>query len=74
MRSDGFLSSRGQGTDLEAMSVIQTVLSTARNPSQIVAFNMASQALNNSFFLDNLVSHYYYSLKLGVETTLILSH
>lgn len=42
-------------TELESQSVVQTVLSTARDPNRVLAFNMASQALNNSFFLDNLV-------------------
>ena len=35
------------------MSVAQTVISATKQ--QILAFNYASQALNNSFFLDNLV-------------------
>ena|ERR1700733_724590 len=43
-------------TELESQSIVQTVISTARDPNRILAFNMASQALNNSFFLDNLVS------------------
>jgi hypothetical protein len=41
------------GTELEDLSVAQTVISATKQ--QILAFNYASQALNNSFFLDNLV-------------------
>ncbi|KDQ14754.1 hypothetical protein BOTBODRAFT_187754 [Botryobasidium botryosum FD-172 SS1] len=41
-------------TDLENKSIVQTVLSTARDPAKVLTFNHACQALNNSFFLDNL--------------------
>lgn len=43
------------GTDLEDKSVVQTVISAARDPSKVLAFNYASEALNNSFFLETLV-------------------
>jgi Fe-Mn family superoxide dismutase len=38
------------------MSVAQIVISTAPHESQTLAFNYASLALNNSFFLHHLVS------------------
>ena len=37
------------------MSVAQIVISTAPHESQTLAFNYASLALNNSFFLHHLV-------------------
>jgi hypothetical protein len=63
------------------MSVVQIVISTAPHESETLAFNYASLALNNSFFLHHLVSlrprtsspfdikHYYDCACLGeVET------
>ena len=44
-----------KGTKLENQSVAQIVISTAPHQSQILAFNYASLALNNSFFLHHLV-------------------
>jgi superoxide dismutase, Fe-Mn family len=44
------------GTNLENMSVAQIVISTAPHESQTLAFNYASLALNNSFFLHYIVS------------------
>jgi hypothetical protein len=44
------------GTNLENMSVAQIAISTAPHESQTLAFNYASLALNNSFFLHHLVS------------------
>jgi Fe-Mn family superoxide dismutase len=44
------------GTNLENMSVTQIVISTAPHEAQTLAFNYASLALNNSFFLHHLVS------------------
>lgn len=43
------------GTEVEHLSVLQTIKQTASNPSQTLAFNYASEALNNSFFLSTLV-------------------
>ncbi|KAI9430915.1 hypothetical protein H4582DRAFT_2013270 [Lactarius indigo] len=43
-----------KGTGLENQSVAQIVISTAPHESQILAFNYASLALNNSFFLHHL--------------------
>lgn len=40
----------------ERKSVAQIVIETAPEPSQSLAFNYASEALNNGFFLDYLVS------------------
>lgn len=44
------------GTAQERKTVAQIVIETAPEPSQSLAFNYASEALNNAFFLDNLVS------------------
>ncbi|KDQ64996.1 hypothetical protein JAAARDRAFT_167828 [Jaapia argillacea MUCL 33604] len=35
-------------------SLVQTILNTARDRNKVLAFNYATQAFNNSFFLDNL--------------------
>ncbi|KAH9983491.1 hypothetical protein BJV74DRAFT_965596 [Russula compacta] len=43
-----------KGTNFENMSVAQIVISTAPHESQTLAFNYASLALNNSFFLHHL--------------------
>ncbi|PKI83601.1 hypothetical protein MVES_002671 [Malassezia vespertilionis] len=44
-----------KGTPNATESVVETVLSTARDRSKVLAFNSASLALNNSFFLTGLV-------------------
>jgi superoxide dismutase, Fe-Mn family len=44
------------GTELENKTVAQTVISTAADRARTLAYNYASQALNNSFFLDSVVS------------------
>ncbi|GAA5819961.1 hypothetical protein JCM11251_005426 [Rhodosporidiobolus azoricus] len=43
-----------RGTEIEDKSVLQTLKETAQDPSQTLAFNYASEALNNSFFLSTL--------------------
>ncbi|KAH8977979.1 hypothetical protein EDB92DRAFT_1879859 [Lactarius akahatsu] len=43
-----------KGTKFENLSVAQIVISTAPHESQTLAFNYASLALNNSFFLHHL--------------------
>lgn len=43
-----------RGTQWENSSIVETVIGTARDPQHILAFNYASMALNNSFFLSNL--------------------
>ncbi|GJJ07388.1 hypothetical protein Clacol_001590 [Clathrus columnatus] len=43
-----------KGTDLATKSVTDTVIATASDPKAVLAFNYASQALNNSFFLECL--------------------
>jgi Fe-Mn family superoxide dismutase len=43
------------GTAQEYKSVVQTVIETAPDRNKALAFNYASEALNNSFFLDFLV-------------------
>ena len=62
------------GTELENKSVVQTIIDTAPDRSKTLAFNYASQALNNSFFLDTLVretlcSVYYIGLNRLEETS-----
>ncbi|PVF95873.1 hypothetical protein CPB86DRAFT_763182 [Serendipita vermifera] len=42
------------GSELAPLSVAQTVINTSNDQKEILAFNYASQALNNSFFFDNL--------------------
>ncbi|KAM0791496.1 hypothetical protein ACM66B_005949 [Microbotryomycetes sp. NB124-2] len=43
-----------QGTELENLSVYQTVIQASSDPAHALAFNYASEALNNSFFLSTL--------------------
>lgn len=43
------------GTENQNKSVTQTVINTATARERTLAFNYASLALNNSFFLDNIV-------------------
>ncbi|GJN90532.1 hypothetical protein Rhopal_003543-T1 [Rhodotorula paludigena] len=43
-----------RGSDLESLSVLQTVKQAAQDPTKTLAFNYASEALNNSFFLSTL--------------------
>ena len=57
------------GTRLEHESVFQTVISSAEDASLALTFNVASQALNNSYFLDNLVSDsVLYRLYVPIDT------
>ncbi|TBU22046.1 hypothetical protein BD309DRAFT_907474 [Dichomitus squalens] len=42
------------GTSLENKSIVQTIIDSARDPDKVLEFNYASEALNNSFFLENL--------------------
>jgi len=51
------------------MSVAQIVISTAPHESQTLAFNYASLALNNSFFLHHLVSPRTHSEKYPSTNT-----
>ncbi|GAA5889743.1 hypothetical protein JCM16303_005364 [Sporobolomyces ruberrimus] len=43
-----------RNTDAENLSVLQTLKQTATDPTKTLAFNYASEALNNSFFLSTL--------------------
>ncbi|KAJ3892604.1 Manganese/iron superoxide dismutase [Lentinula edodes] len=43
-----------RGTEMSDMSVMQTIVSAATDRTRVLAFNYASLALNNHFFLDNL--------------------
>lgn len=42
---------------MEGQSVVDTVISAASHERHALAFNYASQALNNSFFLECLVCY-----------------
>ncbi|KAF8528923.1 Manganese/iron superoxide dismutase [Hysterangium stoloniferum] len=48
------LNEQVKGTDIATKSVVDTVIATAEDENFALAFNYASQALNNSFFLDCL--------------------
>ena len=52
--------SPSKGTSEADKSVAQTVINTSTVRSKTLAFNYASEALNNSFFLDMLVRQLYY--------------
>ncbi|KAI0771542.1 Manganese/iron superoxide dismutase [Trametes elegans] len=43
-----------RGTALENKSIVQTVVEAARDPNKVLEFNYASEALNNSFFLESV--------------------
>lgn len=44
-----------KGTEYENKSIVNTVIESALKREQSLIFNYASQALNNSFFLDSLI-------------------
>ncbi|KAM5532703.1 hypothetical protein V8D89_013595 [Ganoderma adspersum] len=48
------LNDQVRGTALENKTVVQTIIDSARDPDKVLEFNYASEALNNSFFLENL--------------------
>ncbi|KAH8105502.1 Manganese/iron superoxide dismutase [Cristinia sonorae] len=43
-----------RGTELESKSLAHTVIQAAEKPSHVMAFNYASEALNNDFFVKGL--------------------
>lgn len=43
------------GTELENKTIAQTVIETAGDPNRVLTYNYASEALNNSFFLNSFV-------------------
>jgi len=49
------LNDQTKGTEYESKSVVNTVIESAKKREDALIFNYASQALNNSFFLDNLI-------------------
>jgi Fe-Mn family superoxide dismutase len=53
------LNDQVKGTKWENSSIVETVIGTARDPHEILAFNYASLALNNSFFFNNLKPYNY---------------
>ncbi|KAI0637696.1 Manganese/iron superoxide dismutase [Trametes polyzona] len=48
------LNDQVRGTALENKSIVQTVVEGARDPNKVLEFNYASEALNNSFFLESI--------------------
>ncbi|KAI0922028.1 hypothetical protein AcW2_006839 [Taiwanofungus camphoratus] len=48
------LNDQVKGTVLEGKSIVQTVIEAAQDPNRVLEFNYASEALNNSFFLESL--------------------
>ncbi|KAH9894151.1 Manganese/iron superoxide dismutase [Cubamyces lactineus] len=46
------LNDQVRGTALENKSIVQTIVEAARDPNKVLEFNYASEALNNSFFLE----------------------
>ncbi|RPD62027.1 manganese and iron superoxide dismutase [Lentinus tigrinus ALCF2SS1-7] len=48
------LNDQVRGTALQNKSIVQTIIDAARDPNKILEFNYASEALNNSFFLESL--------------------
>ncbi|TFK87449.1 manganese and iron superoxide dismutase [Polyporus arcularius HHB13444] len=48
------LNDQVRGTALENKSIVQTIIDAARDPDKVLEFNYASEALNNSFFLESL--------------------
>lgn len=44
------------GTPAEHKSLFDTIVDLAKDRTQVIPFNLASEALNNSFFLNGLVS------------------
>ncbi|ESK93615.1 manganese superoxide dismutase [Moniliophthora roreri MCA 2997] len=48
------LNEEARGTELEGMSVVDTIIKTAVERHRVLAFNYASLALNNNFFLEHL--------------------
>lgn len=50
----GKLNDEVRGTPWENSSIVETIIGTAQDPQHVQAFNYASLALNNSFFLSGL--------------------
>ena len=53
--SRGLNTSAPLGTPSQNKSVAQTVIDAAQDPDMVLTFNYASEALNNSFFLNSFV-------------------
>lgn len=49
-------SPRLAGTESEGKTLFDTIVDLSKDRTQVVPFNLASEALNNSFFLNGLVS------------------
>lgn len=54
--STELISGQCADTPLKNKSVAQTVIEAAQDPNKVLMYNYASEALNNSFFLQCLVS------------------
>ncbi|KAH9950107.1 Manganese/iron superoxide dismutase [Amylocystis lapponica] len=48
------LNEQVKDTELATKSIAQTVIDAARDPNKVLEFNYACEALNNSFFLENV--------------------
>ena len=64
MNLDGFA-----GTQYERMSLVKTVVELAADRNHALAWNMASDALNNAYFLSRLVSIIILSLSCNIQQT-----
>ncbi|KAI0829335.1 Manganese/iron superoxide dismutase [Trametes gibbosa] len=48
------LNDQVRGTSLENKNIVQTIIESAQDPNKVLEYNYASQALNNSFFLESV--------------------
>ncbi|KAH9853897.1 Manganese/iron superoxide dismutase [Lenzites betulinus] len=48
------LNDQVRGTSLENKNIVQTIIEGAQDPSKVLEYNYASEALNNSFFLESV--------------------
>jgi len=51
------LNTKVRDTPLKNMSVVQTIIDAATDPHKVTIFNYASEALNNSYFLESMKPH-----------------
>jgi hypothetical protein len=57
------------GSEIESLTVFDTMLQTAADPAQALTFQYASSAFNNHFFLHGLVSRLPPRVNTFVENT-----
>ncbi|KAG7096622.1 hypothetical protein E1B28_004039 [Marasmius oreades] len=69
-----------RGTELEGMSVVDTIIKTSTERHHVLAFNYASLALNNHFFLEHLKpipsdsSDHQHTISLHLQTQIRSQH